>query len=83
MKDNPSLTVREVNARNPIRLVIDQNLRLPKNLSVFNNDAKTFILTKKPILPSKKEIDLNNRSRSAKLRVAKRTYYTSSFGEIK
>ena len=41
------------------------------------------ILTKKPILPSKKEINLNNRSRSAKLRVAKRTYYTSSFGEIK
>ncbi len=41
------------------------------------------ILTKKPILPSKKEINFNNRSRSAKLRVAKRTSYTSSFGEIK
>ena len=41
------------------------------------------ILTKKPILPSKKEINLNNRSRSAKLRVAKRTSYASSFGEIK
>ena len=41
------------------------------------------ILTKKPILPSKKEINLNNRSRSAKLRVAKRTSFTSSFGEKK
>ncbi len=41
------------------------------------------ILTKKPILPSTKEINLNNRSRSAKLRIAKRTAYTSSFGEIK
>ena len=41
------------------------------------------ILTKKPILPSKKEIKLNNRSRSAKLRIAKRTTFTSSFGEVK
>ena len=40
------------------------------------------ILTKKPILPSAKEINLNKRSRSAKLRIAKRTHYSSIFGEI-
>ena len=40
------------------------------------------ILTKKPILPSVKEINSNHRSRSAKLRVAKRTHFSSSFGEI-
>ena len=40
------------------------------------------ILTKKPILPSEKEIKFNKRSRSAKLRVAKRTHFSSTFGEI-
>ncbi len=40
------------------------------------------ILTKKPILPSAKEIFINKRSRSAKLRIAKRTYFSSIFGEI-
>ena len=40
------------------------------------------VLTKKPILPSAKEIYINQRSRSAKLRIAKRTHYSSIFGEI-
>ena len=40
------------------------------------------ILTKKPILPSSKEVSFNKRSRSAKLRIAKRTHYPSIFGEI-
>ncbi len=40
------------------------------------------ILTKKPILPSAKEICINKRSRSAKLRIAKRTHFSSIFGEI-
>ena len=40
------------------------------------------LLTKKPILPSEKEINLNKRSRSAKLRIAKRTNFSSIFGDI-
>ena len=40
------------------------------------------ILTKKPILPSTKEINFNKRSRSAKLRIAKRTNFASTFGEV-
>ncbi len=40
------------------------------------------ILTKKPILPSPNEVNYNKRSRSAKLRIAKRTDYPSTFGEI-
>ncbi len=40
------------------------------------------ILTRKPILPSAKEINFNKRSRSAKLRIAKRTHFSSTFGEI-
>ncbi|WIF94759.1 16S rRNA (cytosine(1402)-N(4))-methyltransferase RsmH [Caminicella sporogenes] len=37
-----------------------------------NNKSKLKIITKKPILPSEREIELNPRSRSAKLRVAER-----------
>ena len=45
-------------------------------------DPSLEILTKKPILPSAKEINSNNRSRSAKLRIAKRTNFPSNFGGI-
>ena len=40
------------------------------------------IVTKKPIKPSKDEVNLNKRSRSAKLRIAKRTIFPSLFGEV-
>jgi len=39
------------------------------------------IITRKPISPSKKEIERNKRSRSAKLRVARRTNFPSYFGD--
>ena len=47
------------------------------------NDNSLEIITKKPILPSETEIKNNKRSRSAKLRVAKRTIFPSYFGESK
>ena len=42
-KDNPSLTVREVDGNNPIRIVIDKNLKVSTDFNLFNNDAKTII----------------------------------------
>ena len=42
-KDNPSLTVREVSGRNPIRLVIDKDLKLSKHLNLFNSESKTIL----------------------------------------
>ena len=41
--DNPLLTTRLVEGKNPVRLIIDKNLDLPHNLNVFNNDAKTIV----------------------------------------
>ena len=41
--DNPILTTREVNGPNPIRLIIDPDLKLNKDYKVFNNDAQTYI----------------------------------------
>lgn len=42
-KDNPLLTVREVKGSNPTRIVIDRNLKLSKNLNLFNNASNTII----------------------------------------
>ena len=42
-KDNPKLTVRKINGRNPIRIVIDKDLKLSDNLNIFNNQSITLI----------------------------------------
>lgn len=41
--DNPFLTVRYWPGKNPLRVVIDKNLRLPVNLNVFDLSASTLI----------------------------------------
>lgn len=45
--DNPDLNVHEVEGRNPLRIVIDKNLKLPKDLKIFTGEDKhkTFIVT--------------------------------------
>lgn len=54
INDNPELTVRLITGKNPIRVVIDRNLRLPVSLNIFNNEAPTLIIN------SKKELVNNN-----------------------
>ena len=44
LNDNPQLTVREWKGNNPIRIVIDQKLALPKNLHLFDNNVPTIVL---------------------------------------
>jgi diaminohydroxyphosphoribosylaminopyrimidine deaminase/5-amino-6-(5-phosphoribosylamino)uracil reductase len=43
MRDNPSLTSHG-KGQNPVRVVIDQNLKIPKHYNVFNNEAPTIIV---------------------------------------
>jgi len=43
LNDNPQLNVREVNGKDPIRVVLDLNLRLPKTLHVFDKSIPTLI----------------------------------------
>lgn len=59
VKDNPSLTVREVNGKNPIRFVLDRTLRLPKESAVFDEKVETFILTEKPTNKNHLATDFN------------------------
>lgn len=44
--DNPSLTVREVKGLNPLRIIIDSNLNMPKDSKVFTDGDKTIIINK-------------------------------------
>lgn len=46
LKDNPRLTVRNVQGRNPIRVVIDGNLRTDTDANVFSpTETKTILFT--------------------------------------
>ncbi len=49
--DNPSLTVRTFEVKNqPLRVVLDPNIRLPKTSKIFTDEeAKTIWVTKKPL----------------------------------
>ncbi len=46
IKDNPSMTCRMKNGRNPIRIVIDTNLKTPPESKIYNDDGtKVIIIT--------------------------------------
>jgi len=43
LADNPSLTVRRVHGRNPLRIVIDRGAKTPPNARVMDGSAKTIV----------------------------------------
>jgi diaminohydroxyphosphoribosylaminopyrimidine deaminase / 5-amino-6-(5-phosphoribosylamino)uracil reductase len=47
LADNPQLTTRLWRGKNPIRLVVDMDLVLPKNLLLFTDDATTIVFNLK------------------------------------
>src|SRR5690606_30719732 len=57
-KDNPELTVRLSEGRNPKRIIIDTDLKLSRKLKLFsyNKDANLIILTSKKNLNKKRKI---------------------------
>ena len=55
LNDNPSLTTRLWTGKNPVRIVIDKDLKLSLSLKVFDNNAHTIILNSR----KNEEIDRN------------------------
>ncbi|WP_290791162.1 bifunctional diaminohydroxyphosphoribosylaminopyrimidine deaminase/5-amino-6-(5-phosphoribosylamino)uracil reductase RibD [Flavihumibacter sp. UBA7668] len=43
ISDDPSLTVRWVNGKNPVRLLIDPQLRVPENARLFSEPGNTIV----------------------------------------
>ncbi|MBB6333007.1 diaminohydroxyphosphoribosylaminopyrimidine deaminase/5-amino-6-(5-phosphoribosylamino)uracil reductase [Chryseobacterium sediminis] len=44
LNDNPSLTVRNAEGTNPVRILIDFDLKVPSKFNLYNNEAKTLVL---------------------------------------
>jgi diaminohydroxyphosphoribosylaminopyrimidine deaminase/5-amino-6-(5-phosphoribosylamino)uracil reductase len=60
--DNPSLTVRYVEGRDPKRIIIDSQLKLKTDLKIFNNaEGHLIIVTSVNCLSKKKKIDILTR----------------------
>ncbi len=66
LNDNPTLNVRSWYGNNPIRIVLDRELKIPNNYNLFNGNVQTIVITeKKPNISSGinvifEEIDFSN-----------------------
>ena len=47
LSDNPSLTTREIIGRNPVRVLIDFDLKVSADFNIFNAEAQTIIFNSK------------------------------------
>jgi len=65
ISDNPKLNIRSWKGNNPIRIVLDRTLRVPKDAHVFDGSVKTIVLT-------------NIRIKSQESRQLSKMYATSS-----
>lgn len=46
LKDNPTLTVRHLETeKQPVRVLIDKQLKVPLNYNIYNEEAKTVVIT--------------------------------------
>lgn len=57
-KDNPSLTVRLTEGRNPKRIIIDSCLNLSVNHKIFNSEKNVFVITSDKCKTKKRKIKL-------------------------
>jgi diaminohydroxyphosphoribosylaminopyrimidine deaminase / 5-amino-6-(5-phosphoribosylamino)uracil reductase len=56
LKDNPSLTTRIPNGRNPLRVIMDSSLKIPMDANVVTDQqAKTWVFTSKNYDEDKKQ----------------------------
>jgi len=45
LNDNPKLDIRSWKGKNPVRIVLDRNLRIPAHYNVLDKSIKTIVLT--------------------------------------
>ncbi len=58
LNDNPSLTVREIEGRNPLRIIFDSSLSLPLETDIFNDSASPVIVCCKPEVSDSRKAEL-------------------------
>ncbi len=74
LQDNPSLTAREWIGKNPIRFIIDKNLKTPLDFAVFDGAEKTFILTENETKSNKVQHLKIDFSKNVALQITKLLY---------
>lgn len=47
LNDNPSLTAREFSGKNPKRILIDRNLKVPSNFKLYTEEVDTIVFSRK------------------------------------
>ena len=47
LKDDPKLTNRNWGGKNPTRIILDRNLRIPESRSVYNTESRTLVYNSK------------------------------------
>lgn len=47
LTDNPRLTVRHTEGKNPVRITLDRNLQLPSNMRIFDASGRTLVFNQK------------------------------------
>ncbi len=52
IEDNPSLSTRNYPGENALRVVLDQNLKIPKSHNIFDGNQKTLIIHQAEISPN-------------------------------
>ena len=55
--DNPSLNTRHWYGKNPVRMVIDKDLTLPRHLSLFDGNIPTLVFTAKEETPCLTQVE--------------------------
>jgi diaminohydroxyphosphoribosylaminopyrimidine deaminase/5-amino-6-(5-phosphoribosylamino)uracil reductase len=55
INDDPQLTAREFEGKQPLRILIDSQLRCPSNRKVFDNSAKTVVVN-----TIREDLEINN-----------------------
>jgi diaminohydroxyphosphoribosylaminopyrimidine deaminase/5-amino-6-(5-phosphoribosylamino)uracil reductase len=54
LADNPQLTVRQVSGRDPLRILVDRDLQLPRSAHLYDGVAPTLVFTRQ--LPAEESV---------------------------
>lgn len=62
LNDNPTLTVRAVEGKNPVRILLDRQLKIPETANIFNHQTKTIVfnLREESIIGDVRRVKVHN-----------------------
>ena len=81
--DNPALTVRLAEGKNPIRILIDKDFKVPPSNSIFSEEAETMVFTENVLPTYFDKLNMTTRSQSEPVEdLARQTKNNISYHQI-